>query len=137
MPVAEVLPGLYIKSGHISDNEVPPHWARLSIREEAPPQHVGDQLHINLADDVPWSPEVVSQIVSFIESHLKDGVPVLVECVSGVSRSPSAVLAYIIHRDGLAVEEALERLRGGYPPADPSARILDSLKRYHQASTGG
>ena len=130
MPIAEVLPGLYIKSGHISDNEIPPNWARLSIREEGPPSHPGDLLHINLPDDVPWPPDVVSGIVDFIDSHLREGVSVLVECVAGVSRSPSAVLAYIMHRDSLAIEQALERLRSTYSPADPSARILDSLEEY-------
>lgn len=47
-----------------------------------------------------------------------------------MSRSPSAVVAYLAHRDGLEVQQALEQLRRVYPPADPSARILDSLDAY-------
>ena len=130
MPGVEILPGFYIKTALTSDREIPSHWARLCIREGSTPEHPPDLLHLKMADDVSWSPETISQILEFIDSRLKRGVPVLVECVAGVSRSPSAILAYMVHRDGLTVDEALERLRSIYPPADPSARILDSLKGY-------
>ena len=132
MLVVQVLPGLYIKSGHIADNEVPANWARLCIRENSRPCHQGDLLHINLPDDVPWSLNVVYQIVNFIDSHLSEGIPVLVECVAGVSRSPCAVLAYMMYIDSIPVDLALNRLQLTYPPADPSGQILDSLKNYFQ-----
>ena len=54
----------------------------------------------------------------------------MVECEAAVSRSPSAVVAYLMHRDALSVDAALAKLRETYPPADPSARILDSLAAY-------
>ena len=130
MTAVEVLPGLHIKTALTPDREIPPHWARLTIRQGQTPQHPEDVLHINLPDDAPWPAEVVQQIVAFIDSRLARGVPVLVECVAGVSRSPSAVVAYLAHRDGLKVDQALEELRSVYPPADPSARILDSLDAY-------
>ena len=130
VPFAEVLPGLHIKTAHTSDREIPTHWGRLAIRQGQTPQHPADVLHISLPDDAPWPPETVRQIVSFIDSRLAQQVPVLVECEAAVSRSPSAIVAYLMHRDGLDVEAALEKLRETYPPADPSARILDSLSAY-------
>lgn len=137
MLVVQVMPGLYIKSGHIANNEVPANWARLCIREDSPPCHQGDLLHINLPDDVPWSSNVVSQIVNFIESHLSEGISVLVECVAGVSRSPCAVLAYMMHLDSIPVDLALKGLQMIYPPADPSGQILDSLKDHFQVEDQG
>ena len=129
MPVVEVLPCLYIKTALTPDSEIPADWSRLCLREGVAPRHPSDVLHLALADDAPWSPEVVSAILEFIDSRLRMGGHVLVECVAGVSRSPSAVVAYIAKRDSVSVEEALDTLRAVYPPADPSARILDSLKR--------
>ena len=130
MPFAEVLPGLHINTGHTSDREIPAHWGRLTIRQGQTPQHPPDVLHINLPDDTPWSPGIVRRIVAYIETRQSHGVPVLIECEAAVSRSPSAIVAYLMHRDGLSVEEAIETLRQTYPPADPSARILDSLTAY-------
>ncbi len=130
MPFLEVLPGLHIKTAHTSDREIPAHWGRLTIRQGQTPQHPRDVLHIDLPDDAWWTPETVSSIVAFIESRLERDVPVLVECEAAVSRSPSAIVAYLMHRDGLSVDTALEKLRESYPPADPSARILDSLEAY-------
>ena len=130
MPIAEVLPGLHIKTAHTSDREIPAHWGRLTIRQGQTPQYPADVLHIDLPDDAQWPPETVAQIVGFIDSRLARQVPVLVECEAAVSRSPSAVVAYLMHRDGLNVEQALQKLRETYPPADPSARILDSLSAY-------
>ena len=130
MPIAEVLPGLHIKTAHTSDREIPAHWGRLTIRQGQTPQHPADVLHIDLPDDAQWPPETVAQIVGFIDSRLARQVPVLVECEAAVSRSPSAVVAYLMHRDGLKADQALQKLRETYPPADPSARILDSLSAY-------
>ena len=121
MPFAEVQPKLHIKTAHTSDREIPPHWGRLTIRQGQTPQH---------PDDTPWSEQTVRDIVTFIDTHLKEGIPVLVECEAAVSRSPSAVVAYLMHRDALSVDAALEKLRQTYLPADPSARILDSLVAY-------
>jgi predicted protein tyrosine phosphatase len=80
---------------------------------------------------------VVSQIVNFIESHLSEGTSVLVECVAGVSRSPCAVLAYMMHLDSIPVDLALKELQMTYPPADPSGQILDSLKDHFQVECKG
>ena len=130
MPLVEVLPGLHIKTARTDDRDIPAHWARLTIRQGDTPRHPADVLHLSLPDDAPWPPEMVRRIIDFIESRLAQQTPVLVECVAAVSRSPSAIVAYLAHRDGLEVSQALERLRQVYPPADPSARILDSLEAY-------
>ena len=130
MPFAEVQPKLHIKTALTSDREIPSHWGRLTIRQGQTPQHPDDVLHIDLPDDTPWSEETVRNIVRFIDTRLAQGVPVLVECEAAVSRSPSAVVAYLMYSDALSVDAALEKLRQTYPPADPSARILDSLASY-------
>ena len=132
MPFAEVQPGLHIRTAHTSDREIPSHWGRLTIRQGHTPKHPDDVLHINLPDDTPWSQSTVRDIVTFIDTRISQGVPVLVECEAAVSRSPSAIVAYLMHRDSLNVEDALQKLRQTYPPADPSARILDSLTAYFQ-----
>ena len=130
MPAVEVYPGIHIKTAFTSDREIPDHWARLCLREGATPRHPVDVLHLPIPDDHPWPEEFIRQVLEFIDSRRRRDVPVLVECVAGVSRSPSAVVAYLAYREGLSVDAALERLCSVYPPAQPSARILDSLKEY-------
>ena len=132
MNVVEIVEGLYIKSGYTPDHKIPQEWARLDIREGGPPNHP-DFLHIEISDDTRWSHEVITRIVDYIRSRLAQGKSVVVGCISGVSRSPAAVLAYLMAEGRLPVVEALEQLRQAYPPADPSAVILDSLEEYFQA----
>ncbi|MBI2872590.1 MAG: dual specificity protein phosphatase family protein [Chloroflexi bacterium] len=135
--LAEVLPGLYIRMGHPDGTAVPSNWARLEVRDGPIPDGPPDTLHLPVPDDAIWSDGYIEQVVEFIRSRLRRGQPVVVGCVAGVSRSPSAALAYMVDEYGLSVEEGLERLREAYPRANPSPVILDSLREYFAARRDG
>jgi len=65
------------------------------------------------------------------EQHLSKGERVLVHCAAGISRSASAVIAYMI-QNGIASDfnEALNEVRRHRPCADPNPhfrRILEDL----------
>lgn len=76
-----------------------PCWFRTDFR----------YLHLRLRDPDPGFQELIDRFCHFIHRGRRAG-GVLVHCRAGLSRSPSAVLAYFCWR-GRPLEDALERLR--------------------------
>ena len=63
---------------------------------------------------------------------------VLVHCSAGISRSPTLVLAYMIMRYHLSVNEAFEKMRALRPIVDPNIGFIVQLRNWEskcQAST--
>jgi protein-tyrosine phosphatase len=78
-----------------------PCWYRRDFR----------YLHLPLTDPDPEFHEYIEPLCRFICRGRRRGA-VLVHCRAGLSRSPSAILAYLCHR-GKTLDEALEILRQG------------------------
>lgn len=76
-----------------------PCWYRTDFR----------YLHMKMDDPDPTFLERIETMSRFIHRGRKAG-GVLVHCRAGVSRSPSAIVAYLCHR-GKSIEDALELLR--------------------------
>jgi hypothetical protein len=76
-----------------------PCWYRTDFR----------YLHLKMTDPDPSFLEHIERICQFIHRGRKAG-GVLVHCRAGISRSPSAILAYLCRR-GMGLEEALELIR--------------------------
>ncbi|KAJ1489034.1 protein-tyrosine phosphatase-like protein, partial [Baffinella frigidus] len=55
---------------------------------------------------------------------------VLVHCYAGVSRSATAILAYMIDSFGLDVATALEHLRRSRPQANPNPGFRKQIREY-------
>mmetsp|Transcript_9783 Transcript_9783/g.15314 ORF Transcript_9783/g.15314 Transcript_9783/m.15314 type:complete len:232 (+) Transcript_9783:54-749(+) len=68
---------------------------------------------------------------AFIEEGIQAG-GVLVHCYAGVSRSSTAICAYLIERRGKTLEEALAMVKSGRPEAKPNVSFMEQLKRYDQ-----
>lgn len=66
----------------------------------------------------------------FITVGLEKGA-VLVHCLCGVSRSATVVLAYLMRRDGLSVNEALKRVRSQRPVC-PNQGFISQLTLYKE-----
>lgn len=49
--------------------------------------------------------------IEFVHRHRQEGTPVLVHCRAGVNRSVAVVAAYLMWRDGLMADQAIERIR--------------------------
>jgi protein-tyrosine phosphatase len=56
---------------------------------------------------------------------------VLVHCVAGISRSPSAVAAYLIKNKGMDVDAALFFIKKQRDRISPNKGFLDQLKDFH------
>lgn len=96
------------------------HWLEqvgvthiLNCAEEIPCFHRGHfrYLHLRLTDPDPEFHEYIEKLARFIRRGRRAG-GVLVHCAAGLSRSPSALLAYLCAR-GLTLSQALRRLRRG------------------------
>jgi len=74
----------------------------------------------------------------FIEDHLMAGRSVLVHCGAGVSRSGSAVVAYLMWRKHLRYKEALETAKRAREWINPNPSFQRQLKSFEErlADTG-
>lgn len=100
-----------------------PCWYRRSFR----------YYHLKLTDPDPEFCEYIAKLCKFIHRGRRAG-GVLVHCRAGLSRSPSAILAYLCWR-GMELSDALERLRRGVRESDqafiePDASFLEQIEVY-------
>lgn len=68
------------------------------------------------------------QIVLSIHTALKENRHVLVHCYAGVSRSATAILAYLIWAQGMAFNTALKLLWSKRPVVNPNAGFREQLR---------
>jgi len=52
----------------------------------------------------------IDKIITYIDSHLENGIPVGVSCNAGIGRSGVVLACYLVHR-GLTPKDALELIR--------------------------
>eukprot|EP01122_Echinamoeba_exundans_P011738 TRINITY_DN4776_c0_g1_i1.p1 TRINITY_DN4776_c0_g1~~TRINITY_DN4776_c0_g1_i1.p1 ORF type:complete len:355 (-),score=57.65 TRINITY_DN4776_c0_g1_i1:69-1133(-) len=134
----EILPGLYIGSMAAAKN--------LSRLKELGITHVVtiaagpasfpgdfDYLLIDIGD-APWEDikQYFPNIISFIENCLDNGGKVLVHCVVGASRSATAVIAYLMKKQGMRYDDALKFLRKKRPFVWPNLGFQQQLIAYDE-----
>jgi protein-tyrosine phosphatase len=109
----------------------------LNCAREVPCWHRTDfrYLHLPLTDPDPEFCESIEAVCRFIRVGRRAG-GVLVHCAAGISRSPSAVLAYLCSR-GRSLDDALDLLRrrvgesdGGF--IEPDAGFLEQIEVYFE-----
>lgn len=138
---SKILPSLYHGGANVlRDRE---WFARngishaLSICNQAPPVEFGLQVHhIDLAD-LPGSQLDVhfEQIIAFIHGARCSAAPrgvVYVHCAAGVSRSSTAVCAYLIGVHGLSFREAIDFVRTRREVAFPNPGFKQQLQRFER-----
>lgn len=67
-----------------------------------------------------------------IQGVERRGEKVLIHCRAGVSRSASVVIAYLMYRYKLNLEEAFEYVKNKRPQIDPNYGFLKRLKAYEK-----
>ena len=70
---------------------------------------------------------VIEDAILRLENYLQSGSKVVVHCSKGVSRAPSAIIAYLIKVKCMTFEEAFDLVRGKSPRIEPNAGFLMQL----------
>lgn len=68
---------------------------------------------------------------SFIQRGRKEGA-VLVQCMAGISRSSAIILAYMMRRLGVSLDNALTYLKQKRPKINPNEGFMNQLRLYEK-----
>jgi hypothetical protein len=71
--------------------------------------------------------------VEFIDQHRKAGLPVYVHCRAGINRSVTVLAAYLMWRDRLTRDAALEVIQRKRPRASPFAVYREFLLEWERS----
>jgi dual specificity phosphatase 12 len=102
----------------------------LKLYESPPDWPVGFTVYnMPYPDGEPIPAERMARHIKFITDEIEAGHKVLVVCGAGISRSSTAVLAYLVST-GLSLPDAYRLLKSRHPIASPNPVLWDSLIKY-------
>lgn len=106
-------------------------YADIDLRKEheEPGSNVGVHLKLPVEDTYPPTPLQTKIGVDLIESVVKDNKKIYIHCQVGHGRSPTLAAAYFVLKEGMAVEEAISKIKEGRPEAHPTDRQVEFLKQ--------
>jgi len=84
--------------------------------------------------DAPPGPGIdwLRQQVAFIDEQRRAGRTVYVHCSAGISRGPTVMAAYLMWRDGVRRDDALEVLRKRRPVVEPNPTFMRLLAEWEK-----
>lgn len=90
-----------------------------------------EHLHVDLLDDnnTSMGPFFGEDYLGKIDTHLRRHENVLVHCSSGISRSSTLVIAYLIRHRDLDLRTAYQLVRESRPVIQPGTTFFDDLQR--------
>jgi len=92
-----------------------------------------EYLHIHAYDSVDWDLTYCFPISNqFIRDAIKRGGKIYVHCMCGVSRSVSAVLAYMMSLSEEDVYVLLEKIKESRPIANPNSAFIEQLVKFRE-----
>ncbi|KAI9587375.1 hypothetical protein GQX74_003221 [Glossina fuscipes] len=80
---------------------------------------------------------VFSKSFDFIEECRLNGGKILIHCNAGISRSPSVVIAYLMHYRGMDFQTAYKYVKTKRPCIQPNEGFLIQLKNYNKIPVNG
>ena len=89
------------------------------------------QLPVEDEDTYPLS-MYFDEIADFINEGLNTNGRVLVHCAHGASRSPTAIIAFLIKFKRMKFEEALKMITAKRNIVDPNPGFIEQLEKYEQ-----
>jgi atypical dual specificity phosphatase len=70
-----------------------------------------DYLHLMVEDYGAPTMEVMDEVVNYIDKKIHSGKPVLVHCAAGKGRTGAVLAAYMIKKENLTADQAIEKIR--------------------------
>ncbi|KAH3758635.1 leucine-rich repeat protein [Pelomyxa schiedti] len=118
----EIMPNLWLGSLHASDNK---HF--LLSKQVT---HVLSVLPISKDQMETDLLEHFQTCHKFIDEARDSGTAVLVHCAAGVSRSATIVTSYVMYKNNIGYEAALEILRKKRPAVSPNPGFIKQLQQF-------
>ena len=91
-----------------------------------------DYLHLMVEDYGVPNMEVLDEAVNYIDKKIQSGKPVLVHCAAGKGRTGALLAAYMIKKENLTAEQAIEQIRLMRPGSVQSVTQETALSMYEK-----
>ncbi|MBD0300420.1 MAG: dual specificity protein phosphatase family protein [Nitrososphaera sp.] len=91
-----------------------------------------DYLHLMVEDYGVPNMEVLDEAVNYIDNKIQTGKPVLVHCAAGKGRTGALLAAYMIKKENLTAEQAIEKIRLMRPGSVQSVTQETALSMYEK-----
>jgi atypical dual specificity phosphatase len=91
-----------------------------------------DYLHLQVEDFGAPNMEELVQAVDFIDQQISSGKPVMVHCAAGKGRTGAVLAAYLVKKQNLTADQAIERLRGMRPGSVQSISQETAVSMYEK-----
>jgi atypical dual specificity phosphatase len=91
-----------------------------------------DYLHLMVEDYGAPSMEGMDEAVDYIDKKIRSGKPVLVHCAAGKGRTGAILAAYMIKKDNLPAEQAIQKIRLMRPGSVQSLTQETALSMYEK-----
>ncbi len=91
-----------------------------------------DYLHLMVEDYGVPDIEVLDEAVDYIDKKIQSGKPVLVHCAAGKGRTGALLAAYMIKKENLTAEQAIEKIRLMRPGSVQSMTQETALPMYEK-----
>lgn len=91
-----------------------------------------DYLHLMVEDYGVPNIEVLDEAVNYIDNKIQSGKPVLVHCAAGKGRTGALLAAYMIKKENLSAEQAIEKIRFMRPGSVQSMTQETALSMYEK-----
>jgi atypical dual specificity phosphatase len=91
-----------------------------------------DYLHLMVEDYGVPNMEVLDEAVNYIDKKIQSGKPVLVHCAAGKGRTGALLAAYMIKKENLTAEQAIEKVRVMRPGSVQSLTQETALSMYEK-----
>ena len=91
-----------------------------------------DYLHLTVEDYGAPSIEAMNEAVDYIDKKILSAKPVLVHCAAGKGRTGAVLAAYLIKKENLTAEQAIEKIRLMRPGSVQSLTQETALSMYEK-----